>query len=87
MSRLHTPEEAADHLGHVTAYEIRGMCKRGEISFVKGSRGKILLTAEQIDSIVEHLTTVPRQPSPPEPAPEHGFRTTARSRALSNRAS
>lgn len=87
--RLYTPEEAAEQLGHITQHEIRGMCRRGEIAHVKGSRNKLLLTAEQIAAIVDHLTQAPREPLPPaDPVPEElGFRTTSRSRAHSHKAS
>ena len=89
MNRLYTPEEAAEQLGHVTGYTIRGMVKRGEVGHVKGSSRKVLLTEDHIANIVALRSQPPRQPPPPaDPVPEHaGFRTTARSRAHTHKPS
>ena len=59
LPKLMTPEEAADQLRHITAYEIRGMARRGEIAYVKGSRNKVLLTAEQVEALVQGLIQSP----------------------------
>ncbi|GAB3535436.1 hypothetical protein GCM10027403_13060 [Arthrobacter tecti] len=81
--RLRTPEEVAEHLGHLTAYEIRRLARRSEIEHVRGSRGKVLLTDSQVQALIEHLT---RKPAKPEPRRQDStLRMTSRSRALHRR--
>jgi hypothetical protein len=82
-SLLKTAEEAAKILGHITAHTIRSMARRREIAYVRGPRGKILLTDEQIVGIISHLTQAPHVVMAPEPQPMGvDTMTSARSQAL-----
>ncbi|WP_427017813.1 hypothetical protein ACQCSX_04160 [Pseudarthrobacter sp. P1] len=84
---LKTAAEAAQQLGHITAHTIMGMAKRHEISYVRGPRGKVLLTDDQIAGIVEHLTQQPRTVEVTESQPMGiDSLTSARSQSLSKRA-
>lgn len=90
MTRLYTAKEAAEHLGHLSEYTIRGMCRRGEVAYVKGARNQILFTTAQIEGIVTRLTQAPRHPEDAlDPGDEdEGFPgQTSRSRAMNYRTS
>ena len=56
MTALRTAEEAAAQLGHISPATIRRLAKQGHIEYVKGARGKVLLTEEQVAGVVEHMT-------------------------------
>ncbi|MEO5317639.1 helix-turn-helix domain-containing protein [Arthrobacter sp. CC3] len=82
MTALRTAEEAAAQLGHISPATIRRLAKQGHIEYVKGPRGKVLLTEEQVRGVVEHMTQGRRTIG--EPVPLSGgidSLTTARSRS------
>lgn len=82
MTTLQTAEEAAAHLGHISPATIRRLAKQGAIEYVKGARGKVLLTEEQVAGVVAHMTQGRRAPVELVPMPGGiDSLTTGRSRA------
>ena len=80
--RLYTPEEVAESVGNITGNTIRGLIAQHKVGWVKGSRGKVLMTEEHVRGLIEYLTqpmpvTVPAAPVEEEDV----FRTTSRSAA------
>jgi len=69
VTALRTAEEAAAHLGHISPATIRRLAKQGAIEYVKGPRGKVLLTGEQVDGIIAHMTQSRRAPAELVPLP------------------
>ncbi|ABK02753.1 hypothetical protein Arth_1359 [Arthrobacter sp. FB24] len=69
---LYTADEAAARLKQVPAATIRRLAKQGRIEYVKGARGKVLLTEAQILALVDHLTQ-PTRPQIREPALPDGI--------------
>lgn len=60
--KLHTAEEVSARLGRVSAATIRRLTKQGRIEWVRGARGKVLLTETQVVALVQYLT----QPTRPQ---------------------
>jgi hypothetical protein len=56
MPTLYTPEEAAKATRGITASEIRGAIRNGEMAYVSGSRGRWLVTPAQVRAWIEHRT-------------------------------
>lgn len=86
MTALRTAEEAAAQLGHISPATIRRLAKQGHIEYVKGARGKVLLTEEQVTGIVDHMTQGRRAPVELIPMPGGiDSLTTGRSQARAGR--
>lgn len=82
MSALVTAEEAAQELGHISPATIRRLAKQGHVAYVRGARGKVLLTREQVQGVVSYLTSPTRAPVVVESSPEGiDSLTSSRSRA------
>lgn len=84
--RLYTPEEVAESVGNITGNTIRGLIAQHKAGWVKGSRGKVLMTEEHVRGLIEYLTQpmpVTAPPGPPGDADDDDepFRTTSRSAA------
>lgn len=83
--RLYTLDEVAEMLGgHVSQHTIKRLVDQGKIEWSKVGRRRFM-TRAQIEALVHHMAQPVRPQNQPAPLAENGFRTTERSRALSNR--
>lgn len=82
MSALLTAEEAAEVLGRISAATIRRLAKQGRVEWVRGPRGRVLLTEAQVQGVLDYLTQPRRAPVVTVPDPEGvDALTSARSRS------
>jgi hypothetical protein len=67
--KLLTAEDVAKELGHLSPATVRRLAKQGAVPYVKGARGKVLFTRDQVQGLLDYLTQPTRTPEKPAPSP------------------